>query len=483
MNPRLIAKIIGLLLLVSSFMMLPPALVGLIYKDGDVWPFIEGFATLALIGAVPFFMYRKMDAELKIRSGFLVVGASWLIVGLSGALPLYLSEHMNLSLTDAIFESISGLTTTGATILTNIDDLPHSIKFYRQQLQWFGGMGIIVLAVAVLPMLRIGGMQIFKAETPGPMKDQKLTPRITETAKALWYIYLGITVMCTLSYYMAGMNMFDAICHAFTTISIGGFSTYDDSMGYFNNSLIEFIAIIFMTIAGINFASHFLAWKSASIRTYLLDTEVKVFLGFLATASLVTSFQLYVTDTSDSLYESIRQGTFQAVSVGTTTGFTTEAFYLWPGALPLLLILFSTIGGCAGSTAGGFKVIRMILLFKMSMRELHRLIHPHGKYLVKINDKTVNYRVLDSVSAFFVQFLFLWCVFTLLLAGFGENITTAFSASLACLTNLGPALGDAGAHYANVSDGAKSVLTIAMIFGRLELFTLFILLIPAYWEF
>ena len=189
MNPRLIAKIIGLLLLVSSFMMLPPALVGLIYKDGDVWPFIEGFATLALIGAVPFFMYRKMDAELKIRSGFLVVGASWLIVGLSGALPLYLSDHMNLSLTDAIFESISGLTTTGATILTNIDDLPHSIKFYRQQLQWFGGMGIIVLAVAVLPMLRIGGMQIFKAETPGPMKDQKLTPRITETAKALWYIY------------------------------------------------------------------------------------------------------------------------------------------------------------------------------------------------------------------------------------------------------------------------------------------------------
>ncbi len=483
MNPRLIAKIIGLLLLVSSFMMLPPALVGFIYQDGDILPFIEGFATLALIGAIPFFMYRKIDAELKIRSGFLVVGASWLIVGLAGALPLFLSNHMNLSVTDAIFESISGLTTTGATILTNIDELPHSIKYYRQQLQWFGGMGIIVLAVAVLPMLRIGGMQIFRAETPGPMKDQKLTPRITETAKALWYIYLGITVMCTMSYYMAGMNMFDAICHAFSTISIGGFSTYNDSMGHFSNSLIEVIAVIFMVIAGINFASHFLAWKSASIRTYLIDTEVRVFLGFLAVASAITSFQLYVSGTSDSLYESIRQGTFQAVSVGTTTGFTTESFHLWPGALPLLLILFSTIGGCAGSTAGGFKVIRMILLFKMSMRELHRLIHPHGKYLVKINGKTVNYRVLDSVSAFFVQFLFLWCVFTLLLAGFGENITTAFSTTLACLTNLGPALGDAGANYANISDGGKSILTVAMIFGRLELFTLFILLIPAYWEY
>lgn len=483
MNPKLIAKIIGLLLLVSSFMMLPPALVGFIYQDGDILPFLEGFFTLATIGAIPFFMYRKMDAELKIRSGFLVVGASWLIVGLSGSLPLYLASDLNLSITDAIFESISGLTTTGATILTNIDELPHSIKFYRQQLQWFGGMGIIVLAVAVLPMLRIGGMQIFKAETPGPMKDQKLTPRITETAKALWYIYLGITVMCTLSFYMAGMNMFDAICHAFSTISIGGFSTYDDSMGYFNNSLIELIAVVFMLIAGINFASHFLAWKSASIKTYLIDTEVKVFIGFMAVASAVTSFQLYTSGVSDTLYESIRQGTFQAVSVGTTTGFTTEPFYLWPGALPLLLILFSVSGGCAGSTAGGFKVIRMILLFKMSMRELYRLIHPHGKYLVKINGKTVNYRVLDSVSAFFVQFLFLWCVFTLLLAGFGENVTTAFSASLACLTNLGPALGDAGAHYANVSDGGKAVLSVAMIFGRLELFTLFILLIPAYWEF
>ncbi|TDR20555.1 TrkH family potassium uptake protein [Marinicella litoralis] len=483
MNPRLIAKIIGLLLLVASSMMLPPALVGYIYQDGDVWPFIEGFGTLALIGAVPFFMYRNIHAELKIRSGFLVVGASWLIVGLAGALPLYLSDYMNLSVTDAIFESISGLTTTGATILTNIDELPHSIKYYRQQLQWFGGMGIIVLAVAVLPMLRIGGMQIFRAETPGPMKDQKLTPRITETAKALWYIYLGITVMCTLSYYMAGMNMFDAICHAFSTISIGGFSTYNASMGHFNNSLIEMIAVIFMIIAGINFASHFLAWKSASIRTYLLDTEVKVFIGFLALASLATSFQLYLTDTSGSLYESLRQGTFQAVSIGSTAGFTTESFHLWPGALPLLLILFSTIGGCAGSTGGGFKVIRMILLFKMSMRELYRLIHPHGKYLVKINGKTVNYRVLDSVSAFFVQFLFLLCVFGIILAGLGENLTTAFSASLACLTNLGPALGDAGSNYASLSDGSKSILTIAMIFGRLELFTLFILLIPAYWEF
>ena len=483
MNPRLIAKIIGLLLLVSSGMMLPPAVVGMIYQDGDIIPFLEGFLFLALIGGSLFFTYRHIYAELKIRSGFLVVGSSWLIVGLAGAVPLYASDFLDLSLIDAIFESISGLTTTGATILTNIDELPHSVKFYRQQMQWFGGMGIIVLAVAVLPMLRIGGMQIYKAETPGPMKDQKLTPRITETAKALWYIYLGITITCAVCYFMAGMTFFDAICHAFTTISIGGFSTYDASMGYFNNALIEAIAVIFMMIAGINFASHFMAWKASSIRTYLLDSEVRVFLGFMVIASILTSFQLYVTGTADSLFESIRQGTFQAVSVGTTAGFTTQPFYLWAGALPIMLMLFSTIGGCAGSTGGGFKVIRMILLFKMSMRELYRLIHPHGKYLVKINDKTVNYRVLDSVSAFFVQFLFLLCVFSILLAAFGADLTTAFSSSLACLTNLGPALGEAGPHYANISEGGKWVLSLAMIFGRLELFTLFILLIPAYWEF
>ena len=483
MNAAIVQKIIGILLLMCSLMMLPPVLVGLIYQDGDIWPFIEGFATLVVIGGVLFFPNRKFNANLSIRSGFLVAAASWIIVGLAGALPLYLSDNPMLSLTDSVFESISGLTTTGATILTDINNLPHALKFYRQQLQWLGGMGIIVLAVAVLPMLRIGGMQIFKAEIPGPMKDQKLTPRITETAKALWYIYLGITIMCIFSYYMAGMNLFDAICHAFSTISIGGFSPYDASFGQFNNALLEMLAVLFMAIAGINFASHFVAWKSASIKTYLTNTEVKVFLGILAVASLLTAVQLYMTGTTDTLFESLRQGTFQAVSIGTTTGYTTESFYLWPAALPIMLLMFASVGGCAGSTAGGIKVIRIILLFKMSMRELYRLIHPHGKFLIKVNGKTVNYRVLDSISAFFVQFLFLLIVFTLILSMFGEDIVTSLSASLSALTNLGPALGDAGANYAEVHDGAKWVLSLAMVFGRLELFTLFILMIPDYWEY
>lgn len=483
MNHRLILKIVGLLLVLSSLMMLPPVLVGLIYQDGDIFPFLQGFAALISIGLILSISFWKVQSELRLRSGFLVVGSAWIIVGLAGSIPLYLSEHLNLSLIDAIFESVSGLTTTGATIMTDIDALPHSILFYRQQIQWLGGMGIIVLAVAVLPMLRIGGMQIFRAETPGPMKDQKLTPRIKETAKTLWYIYLGITVICALSYYMAGMNLFDAIGHSFSTVAIGGFSTHDASLGYYNNSLIEVIAVIFMVIAGINFAAHFMAWKNATIRNYLMDTEFKVYMAFIFFASLIASILLYTNSTYDSLYESIRHGVFHAISVITTTGFTTDAFHQWPGGLPLLLVLLATVGGCAGSTAGGTKVIRIILLYKLSLRELHRLIHPNGKYLVKINGKTVHYRVLDSVSAFFVQFIFLIAIFTVLLASFGENITTAFSSSVACLTNLGPALGDAGPHFANLSEGSKWILSIAMIFGRLELFTLFVMLIPAYWEY
>jgi len=483
MNHALILKIIGMLLVLSSLMMLPPVGIGLIYQDGDIVPFLEGFAVLAILGLILSIAFRTTHAELRLRSGFLVVGAAWIIVGLAGAIPLYLSDHLNLSLIDAIFESVSGLTTTGATIMTDIDSLPHSILFYRQQIQWLGGMGIIVLAVAVLPMLRIGGMQIFRAETPGPMKDQKLTPRITETAKTLWYIYLGITVICALAYFMAGMNLFDAVGHAFSTVAIGGFSTHDASLGYYNNSLIEGIAVIFMMIAGINFASHFLAWKNATIRNYLVDTEFKVYMGFMFFASVIVSLLLYVNDTYDSLYESIRHGIFHAISVSTTTGFTTDAFYQWPGALPLILILLATVGGCAGSTAGGIKVIRIILLYKLSLRELHRLIHPNGKYLVKINGKTVNYRVLDSVSAFLVQFVFLVAVFTILLASFGQDLTTAFASSIACLTNMGPSLGEAGAHFADLSEGSKWVLSVAMIFGRLELFTLFVMLIPAYWEY
>jgi trk system potassium uptake protein TrkH len=389
---------------------------------------------------------------------------------------------MELSLADSVFESVSALTTTGATIITQLDGLPHSILFYRQLMQWLGGMGIIVLAIAILPMLRIGGMQMFKAETPGPMKDQKLTPRITETAKTLWYLYLGLTIVCAIAYYMAGMSLFDAVGHAFSTLATGGMSTHDASIGYFNNSLIELICMIFMIIAGFNFASHFIAWRSASMKVYLNDTEVKLYFVMLIAATIITSIIVILNQTYPTLYESIRHSAFQVVAMVTNTGYATENISSLPWMLPLFLMMLGTVGACAGSTSGGIKLIRLILLYKLSMRELYRLIHPHGKFIIKLDGKTVNYRVLDSVSAFILQFMFLLVVFTLVLMTFGEDVTTSGTATLSALANLGPALGDAGSNYASLHDGSKWVLSLVMIFGRLEIFTIFLLFIPAYWE-
>ena len=462
--------------------MLPPIVVGLIYQDGDIVPFFHGFVVLFILGAGLLYAFRKANSELQIRSGFIVVGMSWIIIGLSAAVPLYNSDVLHLSLADAIFESVSALTTTGSTIINHLDDLPHSILFYRQLLQWLGGMGIIVLAIAILPMLRIGGMQMFKAETPGPMKDQKLTPRITETAKMLWFLYLAMTVICALAYYMAGMNLFDAISHAFATLATGGMSTHDASIGYFNNSLIEVICMVFMVLAGFNFASHFIAWRSASMKIYLHDTEIKVYIGIIIAAFFVTSIVLVINETYSSMFEALRHSAFQVVAMVSNTGFSTANISSLPWMLPLFLILLGSVGACAGSTSGGIKLVRVILLYKLSMREFYRLVHPHGKFIVKMNGKTVNYRVLDSVSAFILQFMTLLIFFILVSMSFGEDITTATSTVLSALANLGPALGEAHSNYSSLQDSSKWVLSLVMIFGRLEIFTLFILFIPVYWE-
>ncbi len=479
---RTVLRIIGLLLIISSLIMLPPIGIGMIYQDGDIQPFLAAFAFLFLLGSIILFTYRKANSDLKIRSGFIVVGLSWLIIGFSSAIPLYFAQSLKLSAVDCVFEAVSALTTTGATIINHLDELPHSILFYRQLLQWLGGMGIIVLAIAILPMLRIGGMQMFKAETPGPMKDQKLTPRITETAKTLWYLYLGITAMCALAYFMAGMNVFDAIAHAFSTLSTGGMSPHDDSMAFFNNSVIELISVIFMFVAGINFASHFVAWRSASLKPYINDTEIRSYVFVVIGATILISLVLVWQSSFPTLYESIRHSLFQVVSMMTTTGFTTTNVAQMPNIVPFLLILLGTMGACAGSTSGGIKMIRVVLLTKLSFRELYRLIHPHGKFIIKLDGKTVNYRVLDSVAAFMLQFIFITAIFTMVLLFFNEDLTTAGTAVLSSIANIGPAMGTASVNLADLADGSKWVLSLAMIFGRLEIFTIFVLLIPAYWE-
>ncbi|MFQ5549192.1 MAG: TrkH family potassium uptake protein, partial [Woeseia sp.] len=391
-------------------------------------------------------------------------------------------ETPSMSATDAIFESISGLTTTGATVLTGLDTLPKSILYYRQQLQWLGGMGIIVLAVAVLPMLGVGGMQLYRAETPGPVKDTKLTPRITETAKALWYVYLAFTILCGLGYWLVGMGWFDALCHAFSTVAIGGFSTHDLSIGYFDSPAVDLVAIVFMFVAGINFSLHFFAWRYVQIRHYVIDPEFRAYVFVLVTVSIVVVFSLYWYGTYASAGESLINGLFQAVSIATTTGYTTANYATWPGALPVLLLFASFIGGCAGSTGGGIKVIRWLLIYKQGVREIVRLVHPSAEIPVKLGNTGVPFRVVDAVWGFFAMYVVVFGIMLLVMMSMGLDQITAFSAIAATLNNLGPGLGDVSAGFMTIGDKAKWLAISAMLLGRLEIFTLLVLVTPTFWR-
>ena len=477
-----IQRLLGLMLMVFSAALLPPAVVSWLYNDGEMHVFLTGAAVVFGIGLLCWLPAHRFREELRVRDGFLVVVMFWLALGLAGALPLALSERPVLSLTDALFESVSGLTTTGATVITGLDTLPASILFYRQQLQWLGGMGIIVLAVAIMPMLGVGGMQLYRAETPGPLKDTKLTPRITETAKALWYIYLGLTIACGLAYWVAGMSVFDAIGHSFSTVAIGGFSTHDLSIGYFRSSTIEMIAVVFMLLAGMNYALHFLSWRSLSLKPYIRDTEVKAYLGVIVVLIAITVVYLYYTHTFVYFSEALHQGLFQAVSIATTTGFTTTEYSEWPGFLPVLLLFASFVGGCAGSTGGGMKVIRFVLLIKQGRREIMRLVHPNAQIPVKVGHKPMPDRVVNAVWGFFAAYIGSFVVIMLFLMATGLDQVTAFSAVAACMNNLGPGLGSVGGNYTEINDPAKWALSFAMLLGRLEIFTLLILFTRAFWR-
>ncbi|KTF10928.1 TrkH family potassium uptake protein [Pseudoalteromonas sp. H105] len=482
MQFRTIIKILGQLVVLFSITMVPPAVVSLIYKDGGGVPFVLAFIFSVVIGLMAYYPNRQEDGDLKAREGFLIVVLFWLVLGAFASIPLIFLSEPNLSLADAVFEAFSGLTTTGATVLTGIEYLPKSVLFYRQQLQWLGGMGIIVLAVAVLPMLGVGGMQLYRAETPGPVKDSKMTPRIADTAKHLWYIYVFLTASCSVAYWAAGMDWFDAICHAFSTIAIGGFSTYDASIGHFDSPLINFICVVFLIIAAINFTLHYAAVSSRNIAVYIRDPEFKVFL-FIQLALVVICFTVL---SSNNIYadgdETLDQALFQAVSMSTTAGFATDNFSAWPLFLPILLIFSSFIGGCAGSTGGGMKVVRVFLLYLQGVRELNRLVHPRAIYSIKLGRKALPDKVVEAVWGFFSAYALVFVIIMLALMGTGMDNITAFSATAACLNNLGPGLGEVASHYGAVSDTAKWLLTLAMVFGRLEIFTLLVLFTPTFWR-
>jgi trk system potassium uptake protein TrkH len=482
MNWTVAQRILGLLLMMFSITMIPPLLVSAWFDDHSWLAFVQSFAFILLAGLVAWLPVRDKRKDLRLRDGFLVVASFWTVLGTAGALPFFLAETPAMSFTDAVFESMSGLTTTGATVLTGLDSLPRSVLYYRQQLQWFGGMGIIVLAVAVLPMLGVGGMQLYRAETPGPVKDTKLTPRITETAKALWYVYLAFTLLCMFGYWMAGMPLFDALCHAFSTVAIGGFSTHDLSIGYFDSSAIDAVAIIFMMVAGVNFSLHFYAWKNVSVKHYALDPEFRAYIFILLVLSAIVIFSLFALGTYSDPNDSLINGLFQSVSIATTTGFTTANYAAWPGALPVLLIFASFVGGCAGSTGGGIKVIRWLLIAKQGAREIARLVHPSAEIPVKLGHSAVQVRVVDAVWGFFSVYIVVFGIMLLAMMATGLDQVTAFSAVAATLNNLGPGLGEVAAGFMTVSDTGKWISIVGMLLGRLEIFTLLVLITPTFWR-
>jgi len=474
-------RILGILLMLFSSIQLVPLVFALFESQRNASGFIYAILITFFSGLFLWLPVRNARHDLRIRDGFLITSLFWTVLGLFGALPFALSEALQISTMDAVFESISGLTATGATVIEGLDELPRSILFYRQLLQWLGGIGIIVVAVAILPMLGVGGMQLYKAETPGPSKNSKLTPRITETAKALFIVYLLLTVACAVAYYAVGMSGFDAVAHSFSTVSLAGFSTHDDSLGFFNSDAVLIVAIVFMIVSSINFGLHFLAFSRRSPMVYRRDSETRFYLTAVLVCVILTIYCLIAWDIHGHR-DSILHGTFQVLSIITTTGYSTENLNAWPIALPIMAIFFSCMGGCVGSTTGGIKAMRVMLIFKQGMRELKQLVHPQAVIPLKVGGRRVEATVVSAVWSFFAIYTSAYIVLLILLVLTGLDFTTAFSAVAATLNNLGIGFAGVSNGFGALSEPTKAILCFAMLLGRLEIFTLLVLFTPAFWR-
>jgi trk system potassium uptake protein TrkH len=480
MHLVLILRTMGVLLITSSIGLFPPILVSLLYNDHEISHLSINLVLSLLLGLLLWWPLRRRQHVLRRRDGFVIVTMFWVVLGILSSIP-FLFGH-GLSFSDAVFESISAFTTTGATVIVGLDEMAPSILFYRQELQWLGGIGVIVSAVAILPMLGIGGMQLYRAETPGPMKDDKLTPRIMHTAQALLMIYSGLTVACAVSFWLAGMSPFNAIAHSFSTVSTGGFSTHDTSLAYYNSPTIEAVACIFMLLGATNFSIHFLAWRNFNLTYYWRNAEVRTFFLVVAFIILAATIILASTQTYPDVLTAFRYSAFQVISVITSTGFATADFSIWPHALPALLIFSSFMGGCAGSTAGGMKVIRYIILARQGHREMIRLVHPKTVWPLKVEGRVIQEGIANAVWGFFAAYIGVFVVIMLLLMADGMDQLTAFGAAATCLNNLGPGLGDVSSNFIGVSDRAEWLLSAAMLLGRLEIFTVLVLLAPTFWR-
>ncbi len=477
-----VVRIFGILLTAFSMTLAVPWAYSYLIEDGAQSAYDEAFLVTFLTGLGLWWAARREKQDLKVRDGFLLVVMVWALLPVFAGLPLIL--QLRISFTDAYFEAMSGLTTTGATVLSGLDGLPASINLWRGMLVWLGGMGLIVLAVAVLPLLGIGGRQMFKAETPGPMKDSNLTPRMAETAKGLWVVYAAVTVLCILSFHWAGMSWFDAVMHSFSTMGLGGFSSHDASFGHWDSPLIEGITVVFMLIAGMNFATLFLAVRGRSLRPYLFDPEASYFLGVTLASVLGIAVYLHWQETYPEFLTALRHSLFNVVSIATTTGFASVDYNLWPIFAPLWMLFLCSFATSAGSTGGGIKMVRAIILYKQVYRELLRAMHPNAIWPVRVGGEPVPQNILTAVLAFGFAYMCFLVALTLVMTFSGLDILTAFTAVVATVNNTGPGLNQVGPSttFEVLTDFQTWVCSFAMLLGRLEIFTLLVVMTPAFWR-
>jgi trk system potassium uptake protein TrkH len=480
MNLRLTLYLVGFLNLFLAFSMTAPLAVSLIYQDGTAIYFLATIGLVVFSGLILILTFRSPGQEIRHREGMAVVTLGWVSAGFFGSLPYYMTGVLDRFI-DCLFESFSGFTTTGASIMTDIEMLPQAILFWRDLTHWLGGMGIIVMTIAILPLLGVGGMQLFKAEAPGPVTD-RLKPRIAETAKTLWKVYLVFTGAEVLLLHLGGMELFDSFCHTFGTLATGGFSTKSASIGHYQSAYFDTVITVFMLISGINFTLHYQA-LSGNIKAFYKNSELRFFLAIFLTASILITWSIWKSHVP-SLGESVRLATFQTASILSTTGYTTTDFEQWPSFARIILLTLIFIGGSAGSTGGSIKVLRVMLLLKHSYRELRHLIHPRAVIPVKLQGRIVPDEVMFSVWGFFILFLALFIVAALLLTIMGIDLTTSLTAVAASIGNIGPGLGSVGPteNYAHLPQAAKTVLILCMLLGRLEVYTVFILFVPEFWK-
>ena len=478
-----VANVLGKMILVFGFAMLVALFWSVWMNDGAQTVF--GKSVLITVGGglilwLSTFGYKR---ELQTKDGFLLVVLVWSVLPAFAMIPFILLLP-DLSVSKAYFEAVSGLTATGGTVLSGLDALPTSVNLWRGEIVWLGGMGLIVLAVAILPLLGVGGRQLLNAEIPGPMKENKLTPRIAETAKGLWAIYTSLTLGCMIAYRWAGMDWFDAVMHAFTTMGLGGFSSHDASFAYWDSPLIETVAMVFMLLAGINFAAHFLVWRAKSLTPYRYDSEAFSYLSIVLLSCFGAALYLWSSNIYPDMVTALRYAAFNVISVATTTGYSNTDYSVWPILIPLWMLLLSGIATSSGSTGGGIKMVRARILYKLVYREMISIMHPQAVTPLKISRNVVSNRIILSVLVFLFVYVASYVIMVLALTFSGLDFIIAFSAAAACLNNLGPGLGSIGpaSNYASLTDLQISICSFAMLLGRLEFFTLLVILTPAFWK-